>query len=274
MRSILVPTDFSKCANNAMNYALELAQRTGASVTALYVVFPNEGIDNSTYSAFFIDDYVEERLKSMQKWVKRFSGSPHFQGITINVDCKIGFPISTIDETAQSIGASLIVMGTTGASGLRGIFLGSTAAGVVSTSKRPILVVLSKASFRNHARFALATDFNFGVGKDSLQLMREFLNLQHTGLDIVHVLSKPDAQVSPQKENTFSEKLGTIPHDYHYIHDKNVPQAIHNFIEARDCNGLIAIAHEHSLLKRLFTPSISRSLAQRTHVPLLILHDK
>ena len=79
MKTILVPTDFSKCANNAMMYAVEVAQRTGASVTALYVVYPNEGIDNNMYDAFFIDDYVKQRLDGMQKWVQKFARSPHLR---------------------------------------------------------------------------------------------------------------------------------------------------------------------------------------------------
>lgn len=47
MKTILVPTDFSKCANNAMMYAMEVAKHMEAKVVALYVVYPNEGVDNS-----------------------------------------------------------------------------------------------------------------------------------------------------------------------------------------------------------------------------------
>ena len=73
MPTILVPTDFSKCANNALMYALEIAQRTGRSITVLYVVYPNEGVDNNMYDAFFVDTYVNERIDSMKKWVKKFT---------------------------------------------------------------------------------------------------------------------------------------------------------------------------------------------------------
>jgi len=65
MKTILVPTDFSKCADNAMKYALEIAQRTKASITVLYVVFPNEGVNNNIYEAFFVDDYIQQRLAGM-----------------------------------------------------------------------------------------------------------------------------------------------------------------------------------------------------------------
>ena len=81
MKTILVPTDFSKCANNAMMYALEVAKRIEAKVVALYVVYPSEGVDNNMYDAFMIDDYVDQRKKAMVSWVKRFKRSEHLKGI-------------------------------------------------------------------------------------------------------------------------------------------------------------------------------------------------
>lgn len=273
MKTILVPTDFSKCANNAMMYALEIAIRTGQSITVLYVVYPNEGVDNNMYDAFFVDNYVQERLDGMKTWVKKFTRSPHLKDVTIHLECRIGFPVSTITQTASELGASLIVMGTTGATGLRGVLLGSIAGGVISNSKIPVFVVPQKAVFRNTARFAFATDFKLSVSKPSMQVMREMLNLQHTGLNIVHVLADPEKQPDKRHEIALSEKLGTIPHNFHYLHDKNVVRAIHNFLESTDCNGLVAVAHEHSLLHNLFAKSVSRSLAHHTSVPILVLHD-
>lgn len=254
-------------------YALEIAERTGHSITVLYVVYPNEGVDNNMYDAFFVDNYVEERLKGMRTWVKKFTKSPHLQHIKVDLECRIGFPVSTISQTAEELGASLIVMGTTGATGLRGILLGSVAGGVISASKKPVFVVPPKAVFRNTARFAFATDFRFPVSKSSMQTMREMLNIQHTGLNIVHVLGEKDKPADPKHEQALAEKLGPIPHNFHYLHGKNVVQAIHDFLEATDCNGLVAVAHEHSLLHKLFAKSISRSLAQHTRVPILVLHD-
>lgn len=270
---VLVPTDFSKCANNAMRYALEIAERSGQSVTALYVVYPNEGVNSNVYDAFFVDNYVKERLKSMKAWAKKFTRDPRMKEVVIQVECRIGFPISTICQAAEELDASLIVMGTTGATGLRGVLLGSIAGGVVSGSKTPVFVVPPKAVFREDARYALATDFKMPVSQAALQVMRELLYLQQTGLNVIHVVE--DAQKKPDKkaEEALSARLGTIPHKFHYLHDTNVVRAINNFLEATECNGLVAVAHEHSLLHRLFAKSVSRTLAHQTKVPILVLHD-
>ncbi|MBL7828871.1 MAG: universal stress protein, partial [Saprospiraceae bacterium] len=178
MKTILVPTDFSKCANNAMMYALEVAKRIQAKIVTLYVVFPNEGVDNNMYDAFMIDDYLAQRTKAMQSWIKKFKRSEHVRDVPVETDCRIGFPVTTITHVAGELNADLIIMGTTGAAGLKGVLLGSTAGGVLVSSNRPVLVVPKVASFRNYARFVLATDFKMRLDKRSMEVLKGLLNIE------------------------------------------------------------------------------------------------
>lgn len=273
MKTILVPTDFSKCANNAMMYALEVAKRIEANVVALYVVYPSEGVDNNMYDAFMIDDYVEQRKKAMESWVKRFKRSEPLKGIKIETECRVGFPVSVISHAASQLNVDLIVMGTTGANGLKGVLLGSTSGGVLSSSNRPVLVVPKNAAFRNYARFVMATDFKMKLDKRSMNILKSLLNVEHAGLEVVHVIEDPTKEKGRRdQEASHSEKLEDIPHLFHYIHDKNVPRAISHFLESIDASGLVTVAHEHSLMHKLFFKSVSRSLAHHTSVPMLVLH--
>jgi nucleotide-binding universal stress UspA family protein len=272
MKTILVPTDFSKCANNAMMYALEVAKRLEAKILVLYVVYPSEGVDNNMYDAFMIDDYVAQRKKAMDAWVKKFKRSEHVKNVPIETECRVGFPVSVISHTAAQLNVDLIIMGTTGAAGLKGVLLGSTAGGVLTTSHRPVLVVPRNASFRNYARFVLATDFKMKLDKRSMEVLKGLLNIEHAGLEVVHVLEDPAATPKKDQEALVSQKLEDIPHLFHYLHDKNVPRAISHFLESIDANGLVTIAHEHSLLHKLFFKSISRTMAHHTSVPMLVLH--
>ena len=145
MKTILVPTDFSKCANNAMLYALEVAKRIDAKILALYVVYPSEGVDNNMYDAFMIDDYLQQRNLAMKAWVKRFKRGDHLKGVEVETECRVGFPVSVISHAASQINADVIIMGTTGANGLKGIILGSTAGGVLTSCQRRVLVVPKNA---------------------------------------------------------------------------------------------------------------------------------
>ena len=274
MTTILVPTDFSKCAANALAYAFEIAHRTGARIALLHVVFPNQGVENNIYEAFWIDDYVAERVKAVKRTVRKFQRNPLFKNIEVTTEVTIGFPVSEIYRFAKEIKADMIVMGTTGGTGLRGVFLGSIASGVLSKTNIPVLTVPLKGSFRSGANVVMATDFRIKIDARSIGVMKEVLAVQKSRLLVVNVMDKPGQQPDKSSESAFAQKLGDIQHDFHYLHDRDVPQAISNFLESTDANGLVTISHEHSLWHRLFFDSVTQKLAHRVQVPMLVLHDK
>lgn len=274
MKTILVPTDFSRPASNAMNYALDLAAHTKAEVYVLHVVFPNEGVDNNIYNAFWSEEYLGERKKALEQWLKTYRRKVAGRGVKLRGECWVGFPVASIIETAQNEKVDMILMGTTGATGLRGVALGSVAAGVLGKTKVPVLVIPPRVKYRHPAGHAvLATDFRLRLNEHDLSILQQVLDWQNGDLKVVHILSKPGEHPDRSGEERVSEKLGNIKHDYHYIHDRDVAQAVSNFIEATDAAALVAVRHEHSMLHRLFFDSTARKLAHRARVPMLVLHD-
>ncbi|MEQ1747713.1 MAG: universal stress protein [Saprospiraceae bacterium] len=274
MKSILVPIDFSRCAGNALQFALRLAGSTGAEVTVLHVIFPNEGVDNNVYNAFWSDEYLSERTKSLSAWANKYQRKTRTGKVPVRAECRIGFPVSTICDMADDVYSDLIVMGTTGATGLHGAFLGSIAAGVLSKTKRPLLSIPKQAANIDLSASAVfATDFHFRLGDLSAAVLHEMLTPSKGKLHVVHIMDKPGEERDTAREKSFGDKLGGVPHDFHYLHDRDIAQAISNFMESVDGGLLIAVAHEHSVLHRLFFDSITRRLAHRVHVAMLTLHD-
>ena len=272
MKKILVPIDFSPCSGNALKYALHLASRTGSEITTLHVIFPNDGINNNMYDAFWIDEYIEQRNKDLKDWTDRHVAECGFTNIKTDIICNVGFPVSTIGETAAALHAALIVMGTTGATGLKGIFLGSTAGGVIVNTEVPVFTVPPDTVFKTVQQFVLATDFNFKINVKSHQVLSMLLKAHESKLNILHVLPE-NATPQVEQEKKISEKLHGIDHYFHYIHDKDVVNAIDNYIESTNSGVLAGVAHHHSLFHNLFSKSISRTLAGRVQIPMLVLHD-
>lgn len=268
MKNILVPTDFSETSENALRYAIEVAARTQQTVTALYVVYPNDGVNNNMYDAFFIDSYVDERLEGMKEWVKKFDT----RNVPVRLACEVGMPISTICQKAEDTAASMIIMGTTGASGLGAMLLGSISKGVISNATIPVLVVPPQSVYRESALFALASDLHTLPSRVAMHFLENVLQVQTNGLAVVHVIADGAQRPDKVSEELFSKALGNIPHDFHYLHSNNVAEAIHLFVESSDCQGVIAIAHEHSLLRQIFGMSVSRAIAHKPMVPTLVLH--
>lgn len=272
MKTILVPSDFSKCAHNALLYALELAKRSNASVRLLNVVFPNQGVDNNVYEAFWIDDYLAQKKKILEENARKVARMPAYKDVPISAEVVLGFPVPELASYAENIHADLIVMGTTGATGLKGIFLGSTAGGMLSRTKIPVLTIPAKARFKAGGNIVFATDYRLDCDEKSLDVLRDFVQLHDGFVKMLHVLNKPNEEADAAREQTMSQKFGNMPHDFHYLHNPSILQAVDDFIEATDANALITISHEHNLLHKLFFDSVSRKLAHRVRVPMLALH--
>lgn len=273
MKKILVPVDFSSCATNALNYALEIAKRSGASVTALHVIYPTQGLDNNVYNMFW-DTYIEERKASLQELIGKFKKNTFFENIPIDAAVEIGFPVENIRQYAHKHGSDLIVMGTTGGSGLSTVFFGSNTASIAVNSPIPVLAVPAKTDFRTHANFVLATDFQLNLNDKSREALKTILDVQHSALKVVHILDEP-GEAPPADANSYLDKaLSGISHDLHYLHDESVDIAIRSFIESVDANGLVVVSHRHSFWYKLFHESVTRAMIQEMQLPILILHDR
>lgn len=123
-KPILVPTDFTEVAHTAINHAVELAKTINTSVVILHVV-KNEGEVASA------NDKLEDELKL----AKSIEGE-----VEVSKLVKVGNIFDDIGDAADEVKASLIVMGTHGASGWQKI-TGSNALKVITNSKVPFVVV-------------------------------------------------------------------------------------------------------------------------------------
>lgn len=139
-QNILVATDFGGPADVALDYAVELAKRLGASLTVLHAytipvyAFPDGGmISTPTLAA----ELATRGQSALDAAVARHRNA----GVPIKALLREGVVWEEIVRTAEQEGAGLIVMGTHGRTGLSHALLGSVAEKVVRTAKRPVLTI-------------------------------------------------------------------------------------------------------------------------------------
>jgi nucleotide-binding universal stress UspA family protein len=143
---ILVPTDLSDFAGTALRWAGMLQLRLGARLTIVYANEPYVPFDAIEGPAAYVlqhDPRFRERLTSeLHDHVERF-----LPGLGDAAETKVvdQAPAQAILETAESIQADLIVMGTHGRTGWRRTLLGSVAEKVVRHADRPVLCVPAEA---------------------------------------------------------------------------------------------------------------------------------
>lgn len=139
VKHILVPTDFSNHADDALDYAIELAQRLQARLTLLHIIdtAPLGVVEGAAMLPPAYWQELETGIEqSMEASLKRLDDA----GLPGETTIVHGVPFQSIIDTAQDKGVDLIIMGTHGRTGLTHALMGSVAEKVVRLAPCPVLV--------------------------------------------------------------------------------------------------------------------------------------
>ena len=141
LKKILVPTDFSECSTKALDYAVAIAEQSGAELILLHVVepvyYPAYGQDIPTALA----EFPQDLMKVSQEGLEKLSREKIAGRVPARLVVETGSSYNTIVESAKSLGVDLIIIATHGYTGLKHVLLGSTAERVVRHAPCPVLAV-------------------------------------------------------------------------------------------------------------------------------------
>jgi nucleotide-binding universal stress UspA family protein len=146
---ILVPLDFSPCAERAVRVAADLARAHGAKLLLLHVSdippnVPPEALVTPPGAelAVRVDDYTafgaDQRLEA-------FAAPLRLDGISVQIATRAGDVVSEVLAEAKAFGAHVMVVGTHGRRGLSHLLLGSVAEKLVREASVPVVTVRSTA---------------------------------------------------------------------------------------------------------------------------------
>jgi nucleotide-binding universal stress UspA family protein len=160
-QNIIVPIDFSKMSVQAIQIAKQLARRFSASIHLAHVHQLNYAADFVAPSPpmvpFSFMPYEQTGEQTALKELKKVASESGVSSATCNV-LSGAPPFDEICRLAQTIAADLVVMPTHGRTGLKHVFLGSTAERIVQHSSCPVLVTRENAlQANNRSRLRIKT---------------------------------------------------------------------------------------------------------------------
>ncbi len=142
-KRILVPHDFSSCANHAAALARDEAKAHGGEILLLHVIDLPPAFGPNTpvlmtpgEPPIGIRDYV---LVGATEHVRDLAARLEADGVTVTTFIRVGHAVDEILQLAREHEADSIVMGTHGRSGIRHLLAGSVAERVVRASPIPVL---------------------------------------------------------------------------------------------------------------------------------------
>lgn len=274
METILVATDFSDSASNAVDYAVELAK----SFNSKLILVNSYNIPYSTYEAGTAGDIItvlqDASAKNLQH-VKAKIEQNNKNKFEIECFSDMGFAEDMIIDTAKKVDADLIVIGIVGEGGIiKENLIGSTAIKVARNTDIPVFIIPNGVKYHPIHKISFACDLNKTEESDLIYVSRYFGKLFNAELEIVNV-EEPNEEFSEEKSKTYTvidEKLKTIPHKSVFITEKNPGKALEEYYKDHSTDVIMIYPRKHNLFHNLFSRSISKELAFHSKVPLLCVH--
>ncbi len=142
IRTILVPTDFSEDAGNAIRTAHQLLAPLEQDARLILIHAFNLPIEYTAYGTIPTSfNYLQDAGLEAERLLQEAADGLAREGLTVETVAREGDPAMVIVEEAQARGADLIAMGTHGHGVLRHLLLGSTAERVVQHANCPVMTV-------------------------------------------------------------------------------------------------------------------------------------
>ena len=276
MNKILVPTDFSKNAKNALDYAIVLAKKESAKIIlvhAFHVLYitPDLPVEFLADEIDIVETTANKQLKVLSEKVK-----------SENLECEIinkqDFILDLILDVTKIKKPNLIVMGTKGASGLEEVFMGSNTAKIIEKTKCPVIAVPKKSKFKPIKNITYATNY-LSSDIDALKKLIEIAKLFNAKITLVHFTDKDNIQKEEEVHlNKFITKIrNKIKYDqleFKLLTGKHFLEELDDYIK-KDTTDLLSIStHYRNIYDKLFGTSYTKKLAYHTSVPLLAFHYK
>jgi nucleotide-binding universal stress UspA family protein len=273
MKQILVATDFSTSAANAMEYAMALAKMLDMEVCAIHAIHPTEGINNNTYNAIFIDDYYNNKRQALKEWAATFTAKEEYKDIEVNTICGVGFLKNVITKYIDEHHVELLVMGIIGSTGITGI-VGSNASMMVSVVKIPTLIVPLESKLSETPVITLATDYETRLSAGDVNALNEMVEaFGSEKMNVLYVAEKPGKKNLETGESRLRDLIKNIELDFNYINDSRPLNGIMDFVEKNETDILCLVKHHHNIVYRLFNRSTVNQVMNKSVKAVLVLHE-
>jgi nucleotide-binding universal stress UspA family protein len=278
MKSILLPTDFSKNSVNAINYAMALFKDVSCDFYLLNVQKASSFISDDMMvmasSATIYQTIIDVSKKSIANLIKKLETKYKNDKHTFHSVVDYDNFIDSINQLTLNKQIDLIVMGTKGATGLEKVVFGSNTVHVMQRCVAPVLAIPDGCLFTNLNRVAFTTNYLTLHNIEELRPLKELVTLYDSKLNILH-FDDIEGVSDQRKEN--KKFLKTYFSDVTYENidsfSTDLYKTLEEYVHANDIKLIAMMRKKHTFLERLFNRHPEETLAFNIDIPFLVMEN-
>lgn len=274
LKNLLVPTDFSDQALPILQYALSLANNSGATLHVLHSYY----IPINTIEADYVADQAlwleQARLRALEEM--KLLEEQHLKSSGLAYECHVhpGPSMEDINHTIREKGIELVVMGTHKTHDFEAFF-GELYTYAIRHAKAPVLLIPEGTTFSPPSRVIFATDLKPIDNWAPVENLHRLLQIFKPQLTLLHAYKNGET-MNPKKQAELSrlqQQFSDLNPQIIAKESSNAEESIVDYAREQDAQWLVAISHHYGLLDSLFHSSHTKKLARLTEIPLLVSHE-
>lgn len=280
-KRIVLPTDFSENAWNAVVYALTIFRDVPCDFVVLNAfqvgtsgLSTKMGQANETRLFNLLKEQSERDLREVLERINKTNDNPEHRFETISIADNL---VNAIGRTVYNKGVDFIIMGTKGASGLKEVFMGSNTYRIIKEIDFcPIIAV--PEDFKSDGAIEtilLATGYEHLFESYELKPLLQIAKLFGSKIKITHVGSLDE--LTPEQKtsrNVIKKQLKGVEYDFIGVEkDASINNTIQKMVERDSAVQMVAmINHDRSFFERLTREPVIKKVSFNSKVPFLVIH--
>lgn len=281
MKKILLPTDFSENAWNAIEYVLAIFKDQTCQFYILNAyqigssgLMSKMGQANKTRLFQITKEESERVLSKTLERIKTIPGADRHGYIPCSICDDL---IDAIGKTTYEEGIDIIVMGTKGSSGLKEVFIGSNTYKIIKKINFcPVIAVPDDFKYSGDSNTLL-----FVTGYEHLYESYEFLpmiriaNMTNATISVLYVGDSKELKKSQKTaKNLISKYLKSLKHNF--LEDQesdSINEAIQNVVSLnKQVTMVMMLNYWHSFFEKITHEPVIKKVVFNTKVPFLVMH--
>jgi nucleotide-binding universal stress UspA family protein len=270
MKTIIVATDFSPVALNALYYAADLCLVTGSDLV-LFHALPIPAADHEWEETPALLPDAEAQLN----WLRDKILFRMAERIRVTTKLEVGEVVLQLQEYCEAVSPYAVVMGAEGTNTFERFLFGAKTITAMQKLSWPLIVIPPEVKFRNIRKIALACDLK-NVESIPLQEIKTLVKQFDASLHVLHVSTYDGEMFTTgrvEELDLLRDLLRELKPEYHHFRNEQIEDVIVGFSETNNIDLLIVIPKEHNALSKLFHHSVSRGLVLHAHVPVMAIHE-
>ena len=274
MKKILVPTDFSENAYNALRYGVNLFAEEECVFYILHTYTPAlYNAEFMVYANLSLDEIYRINVnKSLSQVINRIKKEfPETQHSFKKLAC-FSLLQDEIKNQVKKKGIDLIIMGTQGVTGAAQILFGTQTIHAIKGAICPLLAIPAHAEFYHPSNLLFATDFEPDVTDDHLHIIKEIASRHNSKIHILHIMQ--DSPLNSDQEmnkQSLANSFKDMKHEFHMKKNETVAEGILKFQKENYLDILVMVRHKHSFFQNLFFRPVVDKVGFHLTTPFLII---